>query len=56
MGNKIKENVQAILLIAAFLGVCSGAVTYFATASEFQELKFSYQFDKLTQRHNAVQE
>lgn len=56
MWTKIKENMQAIILIAAFLSVCAGGVGYFAKASDHNALAASYKFDKTTQRHNAVQE
>jgi uncharacterized protein YdcH (DUF465 family) len=56
MWKKAKEYMSSIILILAFLGAAAGGVTYFAKASDLEALASSYQFDKNTQRHNAIQE
>ena len=56
MWTKIKANMQAIILIIAFLGACGGAQAYFAKSKDLSMLTASYNFDKDTARHNSVQE
>ena len=63
MWTKIKSNMQAIILIIAFLGAVGGAQAYFAKSKDLDVvnesvamLAASYSFDKDTARHNSVQE
>lgn len=56
MSNKILTWVSIAAAIIVVIGASWTAWNYKANAHEFKELEASYQFDKTTQRHNAVQE
>jgi len=56
MWRKIRTNMNAIIIIAAFLGVAFTGHAYFAKSADLDALASSYHFDKTTQRYNAVQE
>ena len=56
MWDKIRTNMQTIVLIAAFIGVSGTACAYFAKSADHNALAASYNYDKTQQRHNAVQE
>jgi len=56
MWRKIRTNMNAIIIIAAFLGVAFTGHAYFAKSADLNALASSYHFDKTTQRYNAVQE
>ena len=56
MWKKVKEYMGAFILIMGFLAAVAGACTYFAKASDLEDLRAAYMLDKTTQRYHAVQE
>ena len=56
MSKKLLTWVSIAAAAVVVIGSGWTAWNYKANTHEFQELKASYQLDKTTQRHNAVQE
>jgi len=56
MWKRAKEYMGTFILIMGFLAAVAGACTYFAKASDLEELTAAYKLDKVTQRYYAVQE